>query len=293
MAVRELHVGESCAFAAGPSVAPISGAMAERAAQLGIRFTTRDAALSPSRQAADIEALSELDVDAIVALALDPAIVEPAQARAAESGIDIFALGADSPSARAVIRQDCDQAGVGEDAAELIARRVPGGRVIVIGGPPAPILSSRVEHFLRAAAHRGLELLAREDNVGDVRSTALPIARRLLDDHPQADAVWCFNDYTALAVADALEERGRVAWSEGREGVIVSGIGGIPDAVAAIGGGRMTLTYDSCPVETGRLAVDLIRGHLLGPAQAPREVRVDCPRCDHSNVAEFVPWEER
>lgn len=293
MTERALHIGESCAFAAGPSVAPISRALAESAASHGWRFTTRDAKLSAQVQAGDIAKLVELGVDAIVSFPLEPTVVEPAQARAAERGVEIFALGAASPAARTVIRQDCDGAGVGEDAASFIADRVPAARVIVIGGPPAPALAARVEHFLRAAGDRGLELLAREDNVGDVRSTALPIARRLLDRHPDADAIWCFNDYTALAAADALAERSAASWSGERRGVIVSGIGGMPEAIAAVAAGGITSTYDSRPVETGRAAIDLIRRGVGERGQIPREVRIDSVRCDRSNVTDFVPWAAR
>lgn len=53
MTERALHIGESCAFAAGPSVAPISRALAESAESHGWRFTTRDAKLSARVQAGD------------------------------------------------------------------------------------------------------------------------------------------------------------------------------------------------------------------------------------------------
>jgi len=289
---KSIHIGESCAFADGPAVGPISTGQRQRANELGWRFTSLDAAMSPERQVEHLARLIEVGVDAITSFTLDATLAEPVYLRIAAASIPLVTFGSASPSAAVTVRQHVDSALCGADAVEYIARRVPRARVLVVGGPPIPALAARTRHFLEAAARADLEVVAHEDNVGDVERTARPIVKRLLELHPQVDAIWCFNDYTALAAAAELARRGIPARSSKRGGVIVSGIGGIPRAIDAIRNGRMTFTYDSRPVDVGRTAMDLIERMIVGEERPPREVWIDFTRCDLENVNDYVPWEE-
>ena len=83
---RPYHIGESCAFADGPGVWPITRGQRERTDALGWTFTTLDAALSPQRQAAHIVELIEDDVDALTSYTLDSRLAEPGYATAAKAG---------------------------------------------------------------------------------------------------------------------------------------------------------------------------------------------------------------
>lgn len=287
------HVGESCAFADGPAVWPISRGQKQRLDQLGWRFTSLDASLSARRQVEQIDELIALGVDAITTFTLDATLAEPAYARAAEAGIPIVTFGAPSSSAASVVRQRVDASTCAEDAADYIAKHVPQAGVIVIGGPPIPALAARTRHFLAAASHAGLSIIAHRDNIGDVEATARPIVREVLDEFPDIDAIWCFNDYTALAAAAELRARKMPAQSGQRPGIIVSGIGGIPAAIAAIRDGTVSFTYDSQPVLTGRAAIGVIEAILLGHDKIPDEVWVEFERWDAGNVERHVAWEQR
>jgi len=290
---KGIHIGESCAFADGPAVGPISTGQRQRTNELGWRFTSLDAAMSAERQVEHLEHLIELGVDAVTSFTLDAALAEPIYERIAAAAIPLITFGSESPSAAISVRQHVDSALCGADAAEYIAERVPRARVIVVGGPPIPALAARTRHFLDAAGSAGLKVVAHEDNVGDVEETARPIVKRLLDDHPEVDAIWCFNDYTALAAATELARRDIPARSIKRDGVIVSGIGGIPRAIEAIRNGLITFTYDSRPVDVGRTAIDLIERLIVRDERPPREVWVDFARYDPANVNDYLPWEER
>jgi ribose transport system substrate-binding protein len=287
------HVGESCAFADGPAVFPISRGQLSRAEELGWRFTSLDASLSARRQATHLHQLIELHVDAITSFTLDPELAEPMYTHAAAAAIPIVTFGTESPSAVTTIRQRVDAEACAADAAAYISARVPNARVIVVGGPPIPALAGRARHFTEAAARARLEIVAREDNLGDVEEPARPIVARLLDRHPEADAIWCFNDYTALAAAKELRHRGRPIANDRQRGVIVNGIGGFPMLVDAIGEGWVTFTYDSNPVETGRTAIDAIETILVREQQPPREIWIDFACIDRSNVSSYVSWADR
>lgn len=105
---RSYHVGESCAFADGPGVWPITRGQRERTDALGWAFTTLDAALSPRRQAAHIAELIECGVDALTSYTLDAELAEPGYAAAVKAGIQVVTFGAGSPSALTTIRQRVD-----------------------------------------------------------------------------------------------------------------------------------------------------------------------------------------
>jgi ribose transport system substrate-binding protein len=274
-------------------VTPITLGQRRRAAELEWRFTTLDAALDPERQVRQIDRLTALGVDGITTWTLDARLAEPAYERAAAAGIPVVAFNSESASATTTVRQRADSELPADDAARYIAERVDGARLVVVGGPPIPALAARTDRFLEAAARAGLVVVGRDDNVGDIEETAVPVVERLLDRHPGLDAVWCFNDYTAVAAGKALRRRGLPVWSGTRRGVIVSGISGAPLAIAAIRDGAVTLTYDSLPVDAGRAAIDVLESLLLRGEEPPREVWVDCVRYDASNIASFVPWDER
>ena len=135
------HVGESCAFADGPGVWPITRGQRERTAGLGWQFTSLDAALSAEKQANDIVELVEWRVDALTAYTLQTTLAEPGYERARAAGIPVVTFGSESPSAVAVIRQRVDSALCAANAAAYLAARVRHARVLVIGGPPIPALA--------------------------------------------------------------------------------------------------------------------------------------------------------
>jgi ribose transport system substrate-binding protein len=287
------RIGEACAFADGPAVAPITLGQRRRAAELGWEFTSLDASLDPPLQVEQVDELVALGVDGLTTWTLDVELAEPAYERAVAAGIPIVAFNSESPSVTTVIRQRADSEAPAEDAARYIAERVENARVLVVGGPPIPALIARTERFLQAAVQAGLTVVGRDDNVGDVEETAVPVIEGLLREQPNVDAVWCFNDYTAVAAGKVLARRGAPIWSGRGRGVIVSGISGAPLAIQAIRDGSVTLTYDSLPVDAGRAAVDVLDSILVRGEQPPREVWVDTVRYDATNIDSFVPWDKR
>jgi ribose transport system substrate-binding protein len=240
-----------------------------------------------------IDELVALEVDGLTAWTLDAGLAEPAYRRAVEAGIPIVTFNSESPSAAVVIRQRADSGVPAEEAARYIAGRIENARVLVVGGPPIPALVARTDRFVEAAARAGLRLIGRDDNVGDVEETATPVVEGLLDRHQDADAIWCFNDYTAVAAGKVLQRRRIPVWSGDRHGVIVSGISGAPLAIEAIRAGTVTLTFDSLPVDAGRAAVDVLEAIIVRGEEPPGEVWVDAVRYDASNIDDFVPWAER
>jgi ribose transport system substrate-binding protein len=180
--------------------------------------------------------------------------------------------------------------------AAYIAQRIPRARVLVIGGPPVPALILRVRCFEAAARARGLQILDKQDNTSDVAGPAQRIAADMLTKHPDTQAIWAYNDPTALGAAAAVRGAGKAVWSGSREGIIVVGNNADRDAIAAIRARALTLTYDENTFEAGVAAIRALRPVLAGgrPVRAmPKQLLIKATMYDLSNVGRWVPPNRR
>jgi ribose transport system substrate-binding protein len=275
-------IGEASPFAAGFLLAGLTLGQRLAAERRGWELRTVDAGFSAARQAEDIDALVALGVDAITTWTLDPETAEPALERAHSAGIPLVGFNSDSPSFDTVVKLAIDASPEpAADAAHYIAERIPGAKVAVIAGPLAPTLVFRASSFREAAAEHGLEIVADVDNLGDLA---------------ELDAIWCFNDPSAIGAGRALRSAGRSIWSGSPEGVIVVGINGTQEAIDAIADGSITLTYESDPIEAGAAAIGAIAAAINGngtSGEMSREITIPSRRFDTSNIDSYVPWQAR
>jgi ribose transport system substrate-binding protein len=294
---RDIVIGEASPFAAGFLLAGLTLGQRLAAERRGWELRTVDAGFSAARQAEDIDALVALGVDAITTWTLDPETAEPALERAHSAGIPLVGFNSDSSSFDTVVKLAIDASPEpAADAAHYIAERIPGAKVAVIAGPLAPTLVFRASSFREAAAEHGLEIVADVDNLGDLADPAELIVRDLLAEPPELDAIWCFNDPSAIGAGRALRSAGRSIWSGSPEGVIVVGINGTQEAIDAIADGSITLTYESDPIEAGAAAIGAIAAAINGngtSGEMSREITIPSRRFDTSNIDSYVPWQAR
>lgn len=270
----------------------------ERAADaLGWSLRTVDAGLSPEKQVNHLDTLMNLEVDAITDWTLDPGSVESSYQRIANA--DIPLVGFNSPSqyfntnVETELSSSCDPFAA---EAAYIAERIPGAKVLMVGPPPVPALEMRLECFESAAKEEGLNILERQDNLKDTSDSSQAVVQNMLTAHSDAEAIWSYNDPSALGAAAALQTAGEQAWSGDTEGVIVIGNNGDPDAIAAIEDGTMTLTYDENTFQAGVEAIKALEPVLAEgePVSAmPKDVFVESIPYDAENIEDFVPNDQR
>jgi ribose transport system substrate-binding protein len=138
------------------------------------------------------------------------------------------------------------------------------GKIIHIDGVPAAITAqNRKKGFERAVKEfPGIEVLASQP--GQYRRLpAQQVFENLMQRFPEIDAVVSANDDMAIGVVEALHAAGR----GGKTKVI--GIDGIPDAIQAIGEGKMFATVDFSGHDQGYLAVQAAVRHLKGEKIPP------------------------
>ena len=191
----------------------------------------------------------------------------------------------------------CGGCGQGKAAADYIAKRVPKGKVIVIGGPPVPAITNYTNCFVKSAKADGLKIVGKQYNTKDTAATAQPIVQDLLTKNPDTNAIWCYNDPSCLGAGAVVKSAGKKVWKEGKQkGVVITGANGSADAAAGVKAGLVTGTWDPQPSDMGRIAVEILAMHLKQgkPLSAlPKIVVVPNKIWDASNISGYVDPKKR
>ncbi len=160
------------------------------------------------------------------------------------------------------------------------------GRVLVVTGP--------VDSFTSLERLRGFEDAAREvpcielvgQIAGDyVREVAAQRTAAWLSEHQAPDGVLVANDIMAIGVLDALDAAGQSA--------AVVGVNAIPQAIEAIGAGRMLATADFNAMQMAYLAAECAARHLRGE-RVPPSIELPVQVVDQSNCSHWhLPYAQR
>ncbi len=204
----------------------------------------------------------------LIAQRVSGILISPIDERATRAGYEAAAAAnipiisvarhADAPQQSAFVAMD--EVGIGRDIARWVLRAINNqGEVAMIAGPQGAAtfrnLSAGFAEVIAAAPT--VRLVARRE-VQLTREEGLRVAQDLLVAHPNLKAIYCGNDEIALGAAQALVASGRAGQ------VVITGLNGIPPAVAAVRRGDMGLTVELSPVAWGRLGVETMARWLRG-----------------------------
>lgn len=174
----------------------------------------------------------------------------------------------------------------------MIAELHPHAKTIMVGSHVAEVTRGYSECFEKEAKRVGLEILA--EGVTEIGSTsdAQKIFEPLLTKYPEVEAVWAFNDESALGASVALQGAGKqIATLENPEGVVVTGMNGDKIAVEAVEEGRLSWTWDPDWVAVGYATAKAMDEALKG--KDPGKLIVESALVDSKTVGEYIEPEER
>ena len=262
----------------------------------GWKVRVLDANLSPDRQVSHVDTLINERVGAFASWTLDPGATAGAYTRAQEAGIPVIGVNSEGEGVTSTVWWEvntCAPDGPWARTAQYIAAARPGGKVIVMGGPPAPSIMANVRCFRDAAEKEGLEIVDQADNVRDAAAPAAQLAEDLLTKHGDVDAFWDYNDQTALGVSSAILNAGKRV-SDGRsEGIMVFGSNGDPDAIQAVREGRLTGSWDTDSVATGWAVAQAMRTAMADPGRRQPNLTVRSILWTAENIGDYVDPEQR
>ena len=150
--------------------------------------------------------------DGIASWTLDPGAAAGAYGQAKAADIPVVGVNSEGTGIDATVWWEINLCGADSPIAKLtkyIADEKPGAKVLEIGGPPVPSIQAYERCFAENAETNGLTIVGTAHNTKDTAATAQPIVADLLTKHHDVDAIWAYNDASALGASAALIAAGR------------------------------------------------------------------------------------
>lgn len=264
---------------------------ADRAAQafggVTVDHYVPDTPDDPEQQSALIERALATNPDAFVLSPVHATHVDPAIRRIAEAGIPMVGFVNPITAAKSVCYVGADDVRLAREMADYLFRHMQGqGRVLVVTGPGQSVTSLDRLRGFRDAAERNPGIRVVGQLAGDYdRGVAKARTAQWLRANDAPDACLVANDIMAIGVLEALDEA--------RQRALVVGVNAIPQAIIAIGAGRMLATADFNAMQMAFLATECAIRHLRGQA-VPAEIELPVQIVDRANYREWDrPYEER
>jgi ribose transport system substrate-binding protein len=262
---------------------------------VGAKFISADANLSPGKQVADIDTFILQKVNGVTSWTLDQGAATAVYQRANNAGIPVVTENSPGDFVNTVFVQEQNVTRKAqEDAAKLIAGVYPGAKILVVGGPPVPYILYVTRNMEIAAKGAGLKVLSRQDNLTDQADGAQVIVQDLLTKYPDVDAIWCFNDRSALGASAVVRSLGKKVYNIAKPkdgGIIVTGMNGTQEALEAVEAGVLTATYGGDSELVGAAEIEILYRVASGKTaikDMPSVIVCPYTRWDGSNLSKVV-----
>lgn len=284
----DCKIGYQNIFAAIPSLAEQQKGAEEEAKRLGCDLITLDDQLTPTTQVNNFNQLLAQSVDAIVVYPIVPEALGPSIKEASAKEIPVVANStppaADEPLPEGYatrVLQGFDTAAYVR--AQYIAENHPGAKFAVIGlAQPVASLQYLAKRSIYWGEQFGLEYLGQVDAQDDNPGSASTAMSAVLGKYPDVEAVFAYNDNTAVAASTVAKSS--------QADVAICGSNGQSDAFKAIEDGKMACTALGDFVGMGeqmvRGAYDLITEQ---GGELPESVLAKQTLVDASNVESLTP----
>lgn len=225
--------------------------------EMRILIANRDSA----KQVADLQTFMNDKVDALVLSAVDGNAVMPVINSAKAARVPIVTLARPLPAADGVLAHiGSDDVALGRIIGQYLEQKLgtKGGNLVLLRGPATASYANNMEKGL-------LEVLKKSSQINVIATVASPDTQaegqkqmaRLLEEHPQIDAVYCVNDVVALGALEALK-------AAGRTNVVVTGANGNQAAIDSIKAGGLAFTLAKEPGKQSVLAIRALVDHFDG-----------------------------
>ena len=234
--------------------------MEDRAKELGWNLRFVSANEDVAAQVNGVLDLVSQKVDGILISPIDARATRSAYAAAKNAGIPIISIArhADSPDQTAFVAMDEVQ--IGRDIAGWIVNALDRkGEVALIAGPSGAAtfrnISSGLQEVLATAPD--IKIVFNKETFMS-REEGVRVGQDIMVAYPEVKAIYVSNDETALGVIQSVAATGKAGK------VLITGMNGIPPAMAALRKGDLALTVELSPQRWGRLGIDTMDKWLKG-----------------------------
>ena len=266
----------------------------QAAALSGSSYSALDSNVDPAKQIANMTTMLQQKPDVIGTWTLDPGSTAGIYKQVADAKIPLVGTNSDDNGIVSTLwtqSQLCEDGGPSDQDAKLIAKKYPGGKVITIGLDGVPSIDSVVKCFTNKAKAAGLNVVSHVSNTTDQAAGAQTLVTDLLTKYPDANAVWAYNDASALGASAAILAAGKKISDGESDGIMDFGSNGDDAAIQAVKEGRMTRSWDPNNVEFGWLFVAV--SQLAHEGKAPKAVELLSTGYTKSNASTWVTGKDR
>jgi ribose transport system substrate-binding protein len=253
--------------------------MEDRAKELGWNLRFVSANEDVVAQVNGVLDLVSQKVDGILISPIDARATRSAYAAAKNAGIPIISVArhADSPDQTAFVAMDEVQ--IGRDIAGWIVNALERkGEVALIAGPSGAATFRNISSGLQEvfATAPDIKVVFNKETFMS-REEGVRVGQDIMVAYPEVKAIYVSNDETALGVIQSVAATGKTGK------VLITGMNGIPPAMAALRKGDLALTVELNPQRWGRLGIDTMDKWLKGDHSFDR-VNVPHVLVDSKNV---------
>lgn len=254
-----------------------------RAAKAGYKIAVVNAEEDIAKQLNGVNDLIAKKVDGILISPIDAKALCSGYDKAKAAGIPIMSIARGSACKSQLLHVGLDELRIGREIAEWTAKKIGGkGKVAMLAGPAG---AQAFINFAKGYAegmkkHPGIQIVFRREMLL-TRENGLKNAEDVLVAHPDIKAIYGANDELGMGAAQAVASAGKT------KDIIVTGMNGIPPAIAAVNRGFMDLTVALSPIAFGNVGVDTMVSHLSGKGFG-KKVLVSHVLVDKGNAKKFM-----
>ena len=222
-------------------------------------------------------------VDVLVLVPVDFSGITPAVEKANEAGIPVICMGIKSEGGEYTY-VGSENFDAGHMQGEFMAENLPeNAKILYLAGTAGlDHAKERREGFYAALEEAGrTDVETLDDQDGDyVMDKGMEITENWIQSFPEFHAIIASNDQMALGAIEAMKASNRL------EGVLVTGIDGVPEAVAAIKNGEMAQSVLQNATGQAEACLDVMKKLTAGETPE-KQVMVPFVSITKENVADF------
>ena len=282
-AATAANIGVALSSDTNPFYIAMLKGMEARAKELGHTVSVVNAEEDIAKQLNGINDLIAQKVDGILISPIDARALCSAYTKAKEAGIPMMSIARGSACEDQVLHISVNELQVGKEIAAWTAKKIGNkGKVAVLAGPAGAqaFINFAKGYEDEMATHPDVKVVFRHEMLL-TRENGLKFAEDALVAHPDLVAIYGANDEIGMGAAQAVAAAGL------KDKVVVTGMNGIPPAIAAVKRGAMDLTVSLNPVRWGHLGIDTMDAQLKGK-KFDKKVFVGHDLVDSSNVDKFI-----
>jgi ribose transport system substrate-binding protein len=242
-------------------------AMEQAAKDMGVKLIVLDAENDVSKQAANMEDLVALGVQAIITDPIDVNSLTPAINKAAEEGVPTATFDRAALGANYAFYVGCDDVEGGRKVADFVADKLGGrGKIVFLTGTPGSSPARDREKGLKEQLKKYPNLQIVFEQTGEFyREKGMQVMEDAITAVPDFDAVVCQNDDMMMGAIEAVQAAGIDPQSK-----VIVGFDGVPDGLRAVRDGLADATVQY-PVGQAAEVLKRVVSYLKGNPPAEKD----------------------